>query len=114
MSHEDGKQHPDQPLRVRFSRALPVYLLALPIVILVLTMQLAGKEAAEAVGVFAFFSIVAGLIFILKPKTHGVLPDDWSRAKIEEDKNGFTVSWYAQYRHEMSPANLPALWLIPV
>lgn len=111
---QPARPQPEQPLRVRFSRALPVYMLTVPIFITVLTASFGDAEVVAGVAVLTLFFVVIGLIFVLKPKYDGALPDDWREASIKETDSGFIVSWYAQYWNEMSPRNMPSLWLTPV
>lgn len=110
-----GKPHSDQPLRVRFARALPIVLMACPVPVFLATIVLSADARTTAnLVTLALIAAITSLIFRFKPKTRDVLPDGWRRAMIRYADDRIGVSWYQQLWREMSPSNMPSLWVEPL
>jgi hypothetical protein len=89
--------------------------MALPVPAFLVAMVLSADARTTAnLVTLSLIAAIIGLIFSFKPKTRGVLPDHWWRATIRDTDDGFCVSWYPQRWYEMSPSNMPSLWVIPL
>jgi hypothetical protein len=89
--------------------------MGLPVPIFLVAVALSADARTTAnLFIFSLLAALIGLIFWFKPKSRGVLPDHWWRVTIRDTDDGFCVSWYPQRWHEMSPSNMPLLWVEPL